>query len=69
MSALLGVVGVFFVFLAYVSRDRSGARVALFGGLAVVSFGVMIAGTPTRPLTGDRCWIDWDARSNSQVCD
>lgn len=67
MYALLGPLGAVFLFLAYVARD-SGGKAVVLGLVGLVCFGLMVAGTPSRP-GGDDCFVDWDARSNAVVCD
>lgn len=69
MFALLGPVGFACLVLAYLNLDVSGFRVFLFGLLGVAAFGFMVIATPA--TKGDRgdCFIDWDSRSNSTVCD
>lgn len=68
MTAFLGIVGAGFILLAYDALDKSGARVAVFSVLGLLCFGVMIAGMPTHSGTYG-CYIDWDGRANSEVCD
>lgn len=69
MTALIGFVGVGLFWLAYDALDKSGARVILFGALAMICFGVSIFGTPKHVGSGFDCFTDWDGRSNSEVCD
>lgn len=67
MTAFIGLIGVGFFFLAYDAVDKSGARMALFGAVAVGCFAVSIFGMPKN--VGSGCFMDWDARSNSEICD
>lgn len=69
MPAILGLVGVGLFFLAYDAVDKSGARMAFFGFLALICFGFSIFGTPKHIGSGSGCFIDWDGFSNSEVCD
>jgi hypothetical protein len=67
--ALLGPLGVGFLVAAYMFRDGGGGKVAAFGIAGVACLGAMIVLTPaTKGSRGD-CFVDWDARSNSIVCD
>lgn len=67
MYALLGPLGAFFLFLAYVNRDAGGRAVAL-GLVGIACFGLMMSATPKRG-NGDDCFVEWDARANPIVCD
>lgn len=69
MLALLGPLGAVFLFVAYLNRDDSVARFWSFGIAGLVCFAVMIASTPKTGGRGVDCFVDWDARSNSTVCD
>jgi hypothetical protein len=48
--------------------DRAdGPNVAMWGAAALVLFGLTFFGAETHKPGG--CFIDWDGRSNSEVCD
>lgn len=50
-----------------VEKSRGG-MVALFGAVAILFFVVSLMGSGRNsPISG--CFIDWDGRSNSEVCD
>jgi hypothetical protein len=70
MAGILGIasfVAALFVVGAFMECDGRKALVSgsIFGALVLL----IVMFTNPRPLTDAECWIDWDARSNSVVCD
>lgn len=70
---ILGIVGlVAFVLALYVIgavAERNAAKAAKFGGVLLVCATVILLFGEPAQLTDADCYIDWDARSNSAVCD
>lgn len=63
IPAALGVVG------AYKYLKETGDHVGWIIAAVVASQVALIAAAPERKGTGTDCYVDWDGRSNSYVCD
>ncbi len=71
-AGVLGIVGlVLALFCVGGFMEGNMAKVAKFGaGIAVCAALILLTAGPSRNTGGSQnCYIDWDGRANSEICD